>query len=287
MNKYLALALATPLALTACSPDSGGGDGDSSASGDLVIDSTNREVIINQSLSQFATTDELLTNPADGFSDFLITGDDSSSRTADPRAIIARIQETIACDTGSASVTANTADVDSEPLPASGSASFEAIYYSCTFESSDENFSFLMTIDGEMSASLNWTGYVDGNPGQFDTFNMAYDVDEFSFVLDINGEKSSFEIDFEASLSFDDPTASYSYSGSFEIEEAGDGFVDVRTINPIVMNINNTRPTSGKVIMEGGGGTSITYTVVANGIEVSVNGGQSALYEWDDIDSLE
>jgi len=93
MNKYLALALATPLALTACSPDSGGGDGDSSASGDLVIDSTNREVIINQSLSQFATTDELLTNPADGFSDFLITGDDSSSRTADPRAIIARIQE--------------------------------------------------------------------------------------------------------------------------------------------------------------------------------------------------
>jgi hypothetical protein len=144
-----------------------------------------------------------------------------------------------------------------------------------------------MTIDGEMSASLNWTGYVDGNPGQFDTFNMAYDVDEFSFVLDINGEKSSFEIDFEASLSFDDPTASYSYSGSFEIEEAGDGFVDVRTINPIVMNINNTRPTSGKVIMEGGGGTSITYTVVANGIEVSVNGGQSALYEWDDIDSLE
>lgn len=286
MNKYLALALATPLALTACSPDSGGGDGDSNASGDLVISSTNREVIINQSLSQFATTDELLTNPADGFSDFLITGDDSSSRTADPRAIIARIQETIACDTGSASVTANTANVDSEPLPASGSASFEANYNNCTFSSSEEGFNFLMTIDGGMSASLEWTGYVDGDPGQFDTFNMAYDVDEFSFVLDINGEKSSFEIDFEASLSFDNPTASYSYSGSFEIDEAGDGSIGVRTIDPIVMEIN-ARPKSGKVIMEGGGGTSITYTVEADGIDVSVNGGQAKLYVWSDIDSLE
>jgi hypothetical protein len=286
MKKYLALALATPLIFTACSPSSEkGSDGGSKTPSNLQINATNSEVIIRASLSEFATTDEFLSNPAESFTGLIITGDDSSTKMADPRAIVARIQETIACDTGSASVTANTADVDTAPLPASGNSSFEANYNNCTFISNAEGFNFSMAINGRISASFVWTGYTA--PDTFDTFDISYDVDKFSLAIDVNGNKNSFEIDFNTSLSFDDPNASYSFAGSFEIDEAGGGFVDVQTVNPILMDINNTRPSSGKVVMNGAGNSSISYTVVANGIEVSVNGGQAKLHTWADIDALE
>lgn len=290
MKKYLALALATPFVFAACSPDKGSSasnsGGGSNTPSDLTISSANSAVIINRGLSEFATTDDFLSNPIDGLSGFLLTGFDSDNEKSFSRTIATRMQEAVNCDSGSATVTSNFTDVETSPPPATGNSSFEANYNNCTFSSSGEGFSFLMKIDGKMSASLGWTGY-DSIEGSFDTFDLAYDIDQFTFDMDINGTSMSFEMDFSTTLAFNDPNASYSFTGSFAIDEAGEGFIDVQTLNPIVMNINNAHPTSGKVVMNGGGNTSISYTVVTNGISVSVNGGAADLYTWDEIDELE
>lgn len=282
MRKYW-FATILPLALVACSPESdSNGDGDDeNNSSQLVIDSENKDLLVNQALSDFAVQDSF-DDPFTEFSDLLIDGGDTGSRSS----ISARLQESVNCDSGSASVTANTSDIDTQPFPPNGNASFDASYNNCNFSESGQGYTFSMTIDGSMAASLDWTGYDSGSK-DFDTYNMVIDIDDFSFVMNSNGQEFSFEMDFDASFALDNSIATYSYSGSFGIDDAGNGKVSIETLTPFVVDTSSSSyPTSGEALMNGGNGTSIRYTVVSNGIEVSVNGGQAELYEWSEIENM-
>lgn len=279
MNKWLVLPI-LPFTLMACAPDSDGG-GDANQGSKLVIDANNKDAMIQQALPRVAI-DDTFDDPFTEFQGFLLTGDDASSKS-----LSARAQDSVNCDSGSATVTANTADIDASVTPENGSASFSASYNSCVFSSTSPDFSFSMTIDGSISANLEWTGYQSGSE-EFDTVSMDVDIDNFSYLINMNGEEAAFEMDFAASMSFDDPIATYSYSGTFGVDGAGEGVVSISTVSPMTVDTSQVPayPSSGEVVMNGGNGSSIRYTVVPDGVEVSVNGGQAELYTWKEIETM-
>ncbi|MDX1472961.1 MAG: hypothetical protein R3309_02265 [Reinekea sp.] len=58
--------------------------------------------------------------------------------------------------------------------------------------------------------------------------------------------------------------------------------IRIKTTSNIVFNTADAYPSSGAWRIEGAEDTFITATIVANGVEYSVNGGQTVLVAWDD-----
>lgn len=278
--KYRLLSLCLPFALIACSPDDG--EGGDSSSDPLVIDESNKSMLIDTALGNFSGEGSY-DDPFSGFSGLLID-DPTGSSSGQSRSLSERASETVNCHSGSASVTTSGFDVGSGTPPADGSASFSANYNDCNFSESNETYSFSMTIDGSISADLQWTGY-DSGTDSFDSYSMSMNIDDFSFVMNSNGDEVSFAMDFESSVSkpAGSNTVTYSYDGTFGVPP--EGYVEIDTITPITVDLSlpEPKPISGEVVFRGDNNTSIRYTVVSNGIEVSVNEGPGEVKEWDEI----
>lgn len=291
--KAKGLVLALSFLLVACSPDSdnsesngddGNGDsgsGNGSTSGSLVITAENQDAIITRTMRDFATDDDVK-DPFQTFSGTLVTNDRSGSKT-----LVDRVTETIHCDSGTASVTTEGDDIGTGTEPSSGASSFNATYNDCMISSSGEGFSMSMHMNGSMAANMEWTGY-EAASNTFDTFALTITMDNFYFSMTQNGETTTMEQDFSMTMELAGNTITQTFSGTTAMEDLGDGHLAVETTTPITINYddNPAYPTSGEVIVSGGDGTSIKYTVVAGGVEVAVNGGQAELYTWTEIENM-
>lgn len=291
--KTKGLVLALSFLLVACSPDSdnsedsgdvGNGDsgnGNGSTSGSLVITAENQDAIITRTVRDFATNDDVK-DPFKTFSGTLVTNDTVGSKT-----LMDRVTETIHCDSGTASVTTEGNDVGTGSEPINGSSSFNATYNDCMISSAAESFSMSMHMNGSMAASMEWTGY-EAASNTFDTFALTITMDSFYFSIDQNGETTTMEQDFSMAMELAGNTITQTFSGTTAMEDLGDGYLAVETATPITINYDDSPayPTSGEVIVSGGDDSSIKYTVVAGGIEVTVNGGQARLYTWSEIENM-
>ena len=290
MTKWI-LALALPMALIGCSPDDNNGDdgggsggGGNDTTGTATITDSNAQAMVERTLPNFDLSDTV-NDPFDEFSNMLITGPDD--RDAGRTGLSARLQDSVACDTGSASVTTSGQDIGSGTPPADGSASFEVRYNDCVISQSSQSAQISMHMNGTISADFSWTGY-DSGMNTFSSYSIDLSMDKLYMEMAINGQSTVLEADYTMKYSLNGTTLTHEFQGSAGFGDLTDGSVSVRTTTPITVDTSTVpaRPQSGEIVLNGGNGTSITLTVVANGVEVSVNGGQAELYTWSEVESM-
>lgn len=256
--KKLITITSIALALSACGPEESGGY-------DLTfkITEANAKDALSSSIA--------LTNTAEGFTSF----DDLLSYSTPERSLQTRATEsaTFDCDvSGSMTLSATVPDayLDADEMPASGQLSI-----STTFNNCDDGWE---TTDGGMSVSMSWSGYNDAEES-FASLTVGIDFDD----LQVNEDSESSKLDGEMDLSIGSTAMSFSWDLYAAGTEFGGQALRTRTVQAISIGLDDQYPSSGLIRVEGADDTYAEAKVVANGYEISVNGGQATLYTWDEI----
>lgn len=288
MKNLLFLAMAAPFVLMGCNSSSsgGGGGGSFSKTPSLQISNANRamvdEIAIGGVVGLESGYADLL---FDDWGDFSIDISKHASRLIDRQLALGRsINESYKydCDSGSEEFKVTGTGISEEgSISASGNLTFEMKANNCV----EEWGSYRDVSNGTVRFTLSWTGYNDASE-TFSSLNFTVRAINSSFYEYFDGELEYFE-EFDGELSSTLSGANYTntldmfFRGS---ELDGEG-VTVETLSSITGSIEDERPTAGQWIVRGGGGTTARYTIVPNGIEVSVNEGQAELITWAEIDA--
>ncbi|WP_189607974.1 hypothetical protein [Saccharospirillum salsuginis] len=278
------IALVASLALVGCnSSDSGSGGGGGSSSVSLksptfIITESNRDSVDSVAYSYAGNvdaTDQL----DDTTSRALSLGEDQISRALQPREIAARFNEseTEACfDSGSVTYSASGSGINENTGEMQSSGSMKV---SMDFNQCKSTYSF---DDGLISISMSWSGYDGYN--SFDTLSLNITFNDYtskSYYGDGSLDTSeSIHGYMDMSLANDETSASLGLSiSSSEIDNK---VINIETTSPIKQR-GSDYPYTGTIVVTGGDNTTVTYTVVSNGVEVSLNGGQAELITWSDM----
>lgn len=289
MKNLLILALAAPLALVGCnSSDNGGGGGGSfNKTPSLQISNENREVIDEFAIGGVVGLES-------GYADFLFDDDwgdfsvnisKHAARLMDRQPISGRnISESFKydCDTGSEEFSVTGSGISEEgDISANGNLTIEMKSNNCV----EEFGGYRDVSNGTMRFTISWTGYNDGS-NTFSSLNFTIRAINSSWYEYFDGDLEYFE-EFDGELS--SSLSGVNYTNTLDMffrgtDLDGEG-VKVETLTNITGSIEDERPTAGQWIVRGGGGTTARYTIVPNGIEVSVNDGQAELITWAEIDA--
>lgn len=287
MNTKMYLAV-LPFLLAACSPDSTKPragqetDGYGSVFGSMPIHEDNQDALVAKTIVSLAIDDDLR-DPFGSYTSKLFTHDSTNGKP-----LSALVPRAVHCDSGSAAITTSGEDIGTGIEPVDGFSSFTARYNDCVLTSRTDGGTQISThIDGTLEASIEWSGY-RGDGNTFDSYILKVLKSSFYMSSDHNGARFAMESDTSSVLELSDNTVTLSYTGTEKLEDLGDGNLAVESITPVTAHYSVTpaHPFSGEVLVSGGGDSSIRYTVVSGGVEVSVNGGQAALYPWAEIRSM-
>ncbi len=180
---------------------------------------------------------------------------------------IARASESFDCPDGG-SITLNGDDSVSGSAEA-GSGQAVITYDNCE--------AYGTTTDGEISLDMTWTGF---DYSTFETLEVELELVD----LTVNdGDNESLDHG-TLSISLDDSgILSTDWWLSTKSSATDYGIVNTYTVEPLIMSMNDSYPTSGVWMVEGSDDTDAKATVVANGLEVEVNGGAATLYTWAEL----
>jgi hypothetical protein len=250
MKKTISAVIAT-LAILGCSPEEAKGPS-------LVITDSNAKALVTNSLA--------LTDFAEDYGDI---GFRSLQDTGARNATRATESFTFSCDSGSQTMTFSVDDsaISGDDLAANGSMSITTDFNNCV--------EFGETANGSMAITFGWTGY-DGYDAS--TVSLVIDFDEF----ETSSSEGSASMDGKLNASISGDSVSMSFNYLVSTTETGGETIRIKTTSNIVFNTADAYPSSGAWRIEGAEDTFITATIVANGVEYSVNGGQTVLVAWDD-----
>lgn len=287
MNVKMYLAV-LPFLLAACSPDNSKNragqetDGYGSSFGSMLIHENNQDAVVAKTIVSLAIDDDLR-NPFGSYTSKLFTHDSTNGKP-----LSALVSRAVHCDSGSATITTSGEDIGTGIEPVNGSSSFSARYNDCMLTSRTDGGAQISThIDGTLEASIEWTGY-QGDGNTFDSYILKVSKSSFYISSNHNGASFAMESDTSSVLELSGDTVTLTYTGTEKPEGLGDGNLAVESITPVAAHydVMPAHPFSGEVLVSGGGDSSVRYTVVSGGVEVSVNGSQAALYPWAEIRSM-
>lgn len=293
MKNLLILAIATPFVLMGCNSSDGGGSGSGgggsfSKTATLQISSENREVVDEFAIGGIVGFES-------GYADLLF--DDSETFSVDISKHTARLMErqtvsarninmneTYDCDSGTEEYsTTATGFTEEGDISASGNLTFSIKSNNCREEWWDEGDYDIS--NGTVQFTISWTGYNDVDDS-FSSLDFAIKATNSSFYEYLDGELYYFE-EFDGEMK--SSLSGTNYTNTMDIffrgsDLDGEG-VTVETLSAITGSTDDSHPSAGQWIVRGGGGTTAKYTIVSNGIEVSVNDGQADLVTWEYIDA--
>ncbi len=193
--------------------------------------------------------------------------------------------EEIDCTTGSgtASGTVTGIDENGEAEP-DGSMSVTMTYETCTQEESEDDYS---AYHGTVNLDIDWTGF-NVSTETFDSLSMTASFDNYHEKVVVGGEvESESTVDGSLTLSATQLEYRASFSLVMSSPEIDNKVIAMETTSDIVRGVSDTYPTSGEIVVTGGEDTQAVYTIVSNGVEVSLNGAQAELITWSEIESGE
>ena len=292
MRNLLVFALITPFALIGCnssdsgSSGSGGGGGSFSKSPTLQISTGSRAMVdeyvfggifgLEAGYSEFLFGD---------WSDFSVSFGQNASRLMERSLLSSRsINQTVteSCDSGSEvyKVTA-TGITESGDISTNGNFTLEIVSNNCRDEWWDDEYDIT---NGTMRYTISWTGYNAINQ-TFSSLNFTMRAINSSFYEYVDGELYSFEeADGEMSSSINGTTYANTLDVFLSSSDLNGEAIRLQTSTAISGSTDNEYPSSGQWIVRGAGNTSAQYSIVPNGVEVSVNSGQAELLTWEYID---
>lgn len=280
MKYWLIPVCAASITLLGCNSEGGGSGGSGELNVSLktptfVIDSENRgtvdgmvtDMTLSETATDFAGLDS--TRSLDR-SAFRSTGDISLRNTES-------ISE--ACsDGGNYTLSFNGSGITEEGMSASGNATISIISNNCTAINGDTK----EVEDGTTKLEMTWSGY-DGFES-FDSLTVTVRFDDVTYqeyFSDVLEYSDIIDGAVSASITGNESRVQIALSGTSS--ELNNQTITMETTTPIKQRLSDMYPYQGVVEVKGGGGTSVVYTVVANGVEISLNGGQPVLVLWSDI----
>ena len=250
-KQVFALSLVTT-ALFACSPE---GDDSSSFSKELT----------------YKVTDENAKDTVDATLDTV-----DSTEEADPSLIASADSTSLSLVR---SVQARATQSEEGSCPSSGSISYSMTYDDP--ESPEGSFTGSIeadncsdsesTVDGSASLTMSWA-----NSG--DSITVAAEFDEFTMT----DEDVTYRVD--GNLTMVNSSESYNFSWDLYIAapEFDNQMIHTYTTTNIEGRYDQNFLTAGAWRIDGAEGSYAVFTVVSNGIEASVNGGQAQLFAWEE-----
>lgn len=281
MKYWLIPVCAASITLLGCNSEGGGTGGSGELNVSLktptfVIDAENRSAVDGM------VTASTLSTTASDFADFDSTRSLERSAFRSTGGISLRNTESVSgvCNGGGDyTISFSGSGVTEGGLSSSGNATISIINNSCTTINggSYEDFE-----DGTTKLTMTWSGY-DGYD-KFDSLTVAVRFDDVTYEEYYSGELDISEIidgAVSASISGNESRVQIALSGTSL--ELNNQTITIETTKAIKQRLSDLYPYEGVIEVKGGGGTSVVYTVVANGVEVSLNGGQPALVLWNEI----
>lgn len=272
----------TTLLLAAC--NTGGSaqdDGNGMGSGNggsidtttkLEITASNKDALLDRLLEDFADQ-----APADDpFSP--LESIDEGETGAEPKLGSTIIQ----CTTGTAEVTRTGVDVYATTVATEGQAAVVTNYDNCIFDLSAQGFEIISEFDGTERREMSWTGF-DGS--YFDSYTIHSSFESFYFKESTNQSSSQFMAERDTTKVLENYKITISHFGWVAFPDIGEGRLDVSTDEPIIIDTatGDNNPDTGSLTFSGANNSQIVFTIVANGVQVTVNNGQPTLHEWSDI----
>ncbi len=280
MIKWL-IPVAASAVLMGCNSDSGG-----SGSGELNVSLKSPTYLISaESRGEIDTivADSALSVSASDFSDVSLSRSNARSVAGMKSGISSRISESGSSDcesSGTVSYSVNGNGInDDGSFKSSGSASISLTSNNCTYDFG----SGYEVENGGISISLSWSGY-NGNDS-FNSIAATVLFDELSYEeYGIDDELIySDNVDGGIKASLANNESSVQIALSLSSSDINNQVITIETTTTVKQRSSDLYPYQGVVEVKGGNGTSIVYTVVANGVEVSLNGGQPELVTWNEI----
>lgn len=284
MKRLILAAAMVPAILVGCNDSSNGGSSgnDSLGTPSFVINSSNRAQV-DQVAGSTAMESSTQTYISGDGSRSLLTG--SSFVAGKIREISSRTEATgeISCASGSGSMEGSVTGVgENGEAEANGSMSVVLTYDNCTQDSSSGDNT---THDGKQGLDIEWTGYNDST-GQFESLSVTASFENYYNKTVVGGAvESESTVDGSLTLSANKTEYRASFSLAMSSPEIDDKVIMMETTADIVRGVSDTYPTSGEIVVTGGEDTKAVYSVVANGVEVSLNGGQKELVSWSEIEA--
>lgn len=282
MKYWLIPVCAASITLLGCNSEGGGSGGSGELNVSLktptyVIDAENRGTIDGM------VTDMTLSGTAADFADLNSTRSLDRSRSAfrSTGDISFRNTESVSdvcSDGGDYTLSFNGSGITDEGMSASGNATISIINNNCTFISGETK----QVEDGTTELKMSWSGY-DGFDS-FDSLTVSVRFDDVTYQEYVSGVLEYSDIidgAVSASITGNESRVQIALSGTSS--ELNNQTITMETTTPIKQRLSDMYPYQGVIEVRGGSGTSVVYTVVANGVEISLNGGQPVLVLWSEI----
>lgn len=259
------------IALVGCKEESSSSSNSGISIGNVALLSPTYEIKA-QDQSKMAAIIGIATDSFDsgmGESDFRSFEGQSGSQGL--RSLSSRATETISltCNGGgSGSMTASTNDVNGDELKENGTMTMNITYNNCSeYEWSPE-------LNGSTSIEMSWRGY-SNNDFESLTFSMTFN----NFTSTVTGNSNTSEVsmvDGVIKMQMTSSNVAMAWALSVSGPETNQQIVTTRTTENLSLNYDNSAA-SGAWIVNGANGSKAEVTVVPNGLEVSINGGQAVI----------
>jgi len=273
------IAFIATLALVGCNSSESGSSSISLKSPTFIITESNRDDVDSVAYN-YAGNVDASDQLNDTTSRALSLGGDQISRALQPREIAARYNEsqTESCfESGSVtySVSGSGINENTGDMQSSGSMKVSIDFRQCK--------STYSLYDGLISMSMTWSGY--NGYDSFDSLSLNLTFNDYiskSYYGDGSLDSSEL-IHGYMDMSLNNDVTSASLGLSITSSEIDNKVINIETTSPIKQRSSDDYPYTGAMVVSGGDSTKVSYTVVSNGVEVSLNGGQAELITWSDM----
>jgi hypothetical protein len=239
-----------------CQPDS------SSKEPTFIIDASSAEELAGMT---YSLTDNIATD----FSSIRSL----SAQNSNTRDLYNRASESLTynCDTSGSmtlSVTVPDSVVSTEEMPENGSISVTSTFNNC--------IEYGETNNGSFAINMSWSGY-DGT--DFTSLTSTIDFSDYEY----SDSEETTEIDGDITAIIASDEISVRWDMTMSSSEIGGSRIHTYTTTDVTSGLSDINPSAGVWRVDGGEDTYFQGTVVPNGIEVVVNGGQAELILWSEL----
>lgn len=191
--------------------------------------------------------------------------------------------ETEECDSGTVSWTlvADGFAIGSDQSSSQGNLSMSTAFNDCRLDVDNGDYSLQK---GRMALAMNWTG-MEADGSDYETFNAKIGYSGYSFQNVAGGASETHTMDGAMTIAADQKVSRLAIALALSSTATGGEAITLETTSDLVHSHSDTYPSSGTLVVSGSKGTQIVYTVVPNGVEVSLNDGQAELIPWSELDS--
>ena len=287
LNKGLLIVAASAVVVMGCNDEDGGGE---LAISNVTLKSPSYVISGADSLEMAMVLDIASDSFSATMSDSDFRSTQNNTRSINPRALSSRISErsSLECETGSGSVNASSNDIDelTQEMSVDGTITMDITFNNCFESYYDYDYSlgyFDLLLNGSTQVELKWQGY-DANSGEFDTVFFSLKFNDYTstkiYQSDDSTEVTLVDGIVKTKVTSDKQTMAWALS--LAGPETNGLIVTTRTTENLTFSTTD-QAISGAWEVKGANGTKAEVTVVANGFEVSINGGQAELISWSEL----